>query len=181
MLYAHVVQIPLNPLAFLVAKQANPERFKCSRYMGFVLSLFKLLLHLVKLLIKVRFQTTYVFWLQRLVDVVHEIRSLVRDRLENRRLGLFWILFQIIFLIFLMLFGAFVLIQALESLEGFAASLALPLRLGWDTDVGLLEQNALFFKELFRDWFEVSDLALRVVVMKLSGSVELVAGEIAKL
>ena len=55
-LYAHVVQIPLNPLAFLVAKQTNSERFKCSRHMGFVLSLFKLLLHLVKLLIKVRFR-----------------------------------------------------------------------------------------------------------------------------
>jgi hypothetical protein len=54
----------------------------------------------------------------------------VRDRLENRRLGLFWILFQIILLILLMLFGAFVFIQAFKSFEGFAASLALPLRLG---------------------------------------------------
>jgi hypothetical protein len=47
-----------------------------------------------------------------------------------------------------MLFGPFMFVQAFECFEGFAASLALPLRLSGHTDVGLLEQNALFFEEL---------------------------------
>ena len=78
MLDPHVVQISLNSLAFFVAKQTNPERLKRSRNV-FVLSLLKFLLHLVELKSRVSFKATYVFWLQRLIDVVHKIRSLVRD------------------------------------------------------------------------------------------------------
>ena len=80
-----------------------------------------------------------------------------------------------------MLFGPFMFVQAFESFEGFAASLALPFRLGGHTDVGLLEQNALFFEELLRDWFKVGNLTLGVVVMELSGTMELVARKVGEL
>jgi hypothetical protein len=80
-----------------------------------------------------------------------------------------------------MLFGPFMFVQAFESFEGFAASLALPFRLGGHTDVGLLEQNALFFEELLRYWFKVGNLTLGVVVMELSGTMELVARKVGEL
>lgn len=80
-----------------------------------------------------------------------------------------------------MLFGPFMFVQAFESFEGFAASLALPLRLGGHTDVGLLEQNALFFEELLRNWFKIGNLTLGVVVMELSGTMELVARKVGEL
>jgi hypothetical protein len=80
-----------------------------------------------------------------------------------------------------MLFGPFMFVQAFESFEGFATSLALPFRLGGHTDVGLLEQNALFFEELLRDWFKVGNLTLGVVVMELSGTMELVARKVGEL
>ena len=71
-------------------------------------------------------------------------------------------------------------VQAFESFEGFAASLALPFRLGGHTDVGLLEQNALFFEELLQYWFKVGNLTLGVVNVEFSGSMEFVTWYISE-
>lgn len=89
------------------------------------------------------------------------------DRFEDGRLGIVGVLFEEFFLVFLVLFGAFVLVQAFESFEGLAANLALPFRFGGHTDVGLLQHNTLLLEELLRDGLEVCDLTLCVIVVKL--------------